>query len=58
MDGTMAFTSRAAHKNCILQLSVQTETAHSLAHPSPYQVWSMTAHACSKGKVDVSTSVL
>lgn len=56
MEGSMAFTSRAAHNNCLLQLSVQTQTAHPLAHPSPYEA--ETAHACSIGKVNALPSVL
>lgn len=35
--GTLALTSRAAHKNCLLHLSVQTYAAHHLAHPSLYK---------------------
>lgn len=53
--GTLAITSRFAHKNCLLHLSVQTHTAHHLAHPSLYKA--ETPHPCSKGKANFSLSL-
>lgn len=53
--GTLAITSRVAHKNCLLHLSVQTHTAHHLPHPSPYKA--ETPHPCSKGKANFSLSL-